>query len=137
MNGNILALDKPYTRCPIPPNVALIHAKYIANAIWQLPVVTLQKSNRGRVHSTGVFHIGNATQVNIQKQNFEKMIFLSKTYHPLKKCFLDRFSKFFQLFCQLHMCKNCMNILLSNFIIIFILFFYYMRIRHMFCPFAI
>ena len=89
----------------------LIRAKLMANAIWQVPVVTLQKSDRGRLRSTGVFHIGNATQVNIQKQNFEKMIFLSKTYHPLKKCFLDRFSKFFRFLCQLHMYKNFINIL--------------------------
>ena len=38
--------------------------------------------------------------------------------------FLDHFSKFFQFFCQLHMCKNCMNILLSNFIIIIIIYFF-------------
>jgi hypothetical protein len=43
MNGESLALYEPYTRCPIPLNSTSFHSKLIANAIWQMPNVTLKK----------------------------------------------------------------------------------------------
>ena len=75
-----------------------------------------QISNRWLELSAVNFHIANVTQFKTQESNFEKMTYFLKTFQPLKKWFLDRFSKCFRFLCQLHMYKSCMDILLTYFI---------------------
>jgi hypothetical protein len=64
----------------------------MASGSWQMPMVIPQKSQRWRARFTVDFHMANGHKVKPQESTFENLKLFSKIHHPLKKCFVDRFS---------------------------------------------